>query len=155
MFNFNLKLIKKRSAQILPIMAIGIAVFMGFAAISVDYGVLAWQKRELQNAADSGALAAVWQLPGGADLEYGTFIPEIQTETGTFINSIDSVAKKYSNEVVEESFFDAIKSTDRTRVKVIVKKGLPSTFVIGETYIQDEWGTYTVDKTKNLIIFDK
>lgn len=40
-------------------------------------------------------------------------------------------------------------------VKVIVKKGLPTPFVIGDQYIINQWGTYKVDKEKNKIIFDK
>ena len=38
-------------------------------------------------------------------------------------------------------------------VKVTVKKGLPAAFVIGENFIQDSWGSYTVDTSRNMIIF--
>ncbi len=40
-------------------------------------------------------------------------------------------------------------------VPVIIKKGLSSTFVIGENYIKDEWGQYRIDTSRNLLIFDK
>lgn len=40
-------------------------------------------------------------------------------------------------------------------VKVIVKKGLPSAFVIGDKFISEEWGDYVVDKDKKMIIFNK
>lgn len=71
----------------------------------------------------------------------------------------DKAIKQEDGSIIENSvlYLKEIRIGDdyAENVKVIVKKGLPSTFVIGETYIQDEWGTYTVDKTKNLIIFDK
>lgn len=40
-------------------------------------------------------------------------------------------------------------------VRVVIKKGLPSSFVIGEEFIKEEWGNYRVDAEKKLIIFDK
>jgi hypothetical protein len=40
-------------------------------------------------------------------------------------------------------------------VKVVVKKGLPTPFVIGDQYITNQWGKYRVDKEKNKIIFEK
>ena len=40
-------------------------------------------------------------------------------------------------------------------VKVIVKKGLPADFVIGDAYITDAWGKYTIDKEKSMIVYDK
>lgn len=95
------KLLHHRNGQILPILAIGTAVFLGFAAISVDYGYLAWQKRELQNAADSGALAAAWELPNG---------------------NIISKAESYSNAVVDGSFKSAVPSTYGRMVTVTVEK---------------------------------
>lgn len=40
-------------------------------------------------------------------------------------------------------------------VKVIVKKGLSSSFVIGGDFITDEFGAYVVDKEKQMLIFNK
>jgi peptidoglycan-associated lipoprotein len=40
-------------------------------------------------------------------------------------------------------------------VKVIVKKGLPATFVIGTEFISEEWGKYTIDKESREILFEK
>lgn len=40
-------------------------------------------------------------------------------------------------------------------VKVIVKKGLPTAFVIGDAFIENEWGAFTIDKTQNLLKFNK
>jgi hypothetical protein len=40
-------------------------------------------------------------------------------------------------------------------VKVIVKKGLPAAFVIGDHYISDEWGEFTLNKDKKQLIFKR
>ena len=40
-------------------------------------------------------------------------------------------------------------------VKVIVKKGLAAPFVIGDGFIKDSWGDFTIDKEKNLLKYNK
>jgi outer membrane protein OmpA-like peptidoglycan-associated protein len=40
-------------------------------------------------------------------------------------------------------------------VRVVVKKGLTSSFVIGGTFISDEFGNYSIDSERKLIIFNK
>ncbi|MBQ7489026.1 MAG: OmpA family protein [Bacteroidales bacterium] len=40
-------------------------------------------------------------------------------------------------------------------VKVIVKKGINTNFVIGGDYITDEFGSYKIDKERQMLIFDK
>jgi len=40
-------------------------------------------------------------------------------------------------------------------VSVIIKKNLKYNFVIGENYIKDEWGDYTIDTAKKQLIFKK
>lgn len=40
-------------------------------------------------------------------------------------------------------------------VKVTVKKGLAAPFVIGSGFIEENWGSYTIDKEKNLLKFNK
>lgn len=40
-------------------------------------------------------------------------------------------------------------------VKVIVKKKLPAAFVIGSSYIESEWGAYTIDKEKSMLKFNR
>jgi peptidoglycan-associated lipoprotein len=40
-------------------------------------------------------------------------------------------------------------------VKVIVKKGLSATFVIGTEFIVEEWGNYTIDHEKKEIVFER
>ena len=39
--------------------------------------------------------------------------------------------------------------------KVTVKKGLAAPFVIGSGFIEDNWGSYTIDKERNLLKFNK
>lgn len=58
---------KNNKGQVLVIVAVGMAVFLGFAAISVEYGYVAVQKRTIQNAADAAALA-------GAQVLYNTSV---------------------------------------------------------------------------------
>ncbi len=38
-------------------------------------------------------------------------------------------------------------------VKVTVKKNLPAAFVIGDGFIQGEWGNFTIDKSRSLLIY--
>lgn len=40
-------------------------------------------------------------------------------------------------------------------VKVTVKKGLPAPFVIGDGFIRESWGDYTIDKGSNLLKYNK
>jgi len=40
-------------------------------------------------------------------------------------------------------------------VRVIVKKGLSANFIIGGDYITDEFGSYKVDKDRQMLIFEK
>ncbi len=51
--------------QALVIAAISMIVLLGFTAMVTDVGYLHLQKRNLQNAADSAALASAWELPNG------------------------------------------------------------------------------------------
>ena len=45
------------------IVAFGLVAFLGLAALVVDLGLVYHTKRELQTAADAGALAGAWELP--------------------------------------------------------------------------------------------
>lgn len=40
-------------------------------------------------------------------------------------------------------------------VRVVVKKNLPAAFVIGDRFIENEWGEFTIDKVQNLLKFTK
>lgn len=56
------KLLKEDHGQALVLVALIFSVLLGFGALVIDYGYLSLQKRELQNAADAAALAAVYEL---------------------------------------------------------------------------------------------
>lgn len=55
--------------QAAVLVALSLTALLGFAAISVDYGFLANERRSLQNAADAAALAAAWELPNKNNVE--------------------------------------------------------------------------------------
>ena len=38
-------------------------------------------------------------------------------------------------------------------VKVIVKKNMPAAIMVGDQYIKEEWGDFTVDKSRNVILY--
>jgi len=57
------RLLKDQSAQMLPIMALMVVVFMGIAALSVSVGSTYVQQHELQSSANAAALAGAQQLP--------------------------------------------------------------------------------------------
>jgi len=40
-------------------------------------------------------------------------------------------------------------------VKVIIKKGLKATFVVGPDFISEEWGKYTIDQEGKEIVFER
>lgn len=69
MFKTLKRLFKNEEGQALVLLALGLVVLLGFTAIAVDYGYLAWQRRNLQNAADSAALAAARELPNESQVE--------------------------------------------------------------------------------------
>lgn len=50
-------------AQIMPMAALGMVAMIGAVAIVIDWGMFYVIQRELQNAADAAAVAAVWYSP--------------------------------------------------------------------------------------------
>ena len=71
----------------------------------------------------------------------------------------DRAIKQEDGSIIENSVFylkDIRVGDDyEENVKVVVKKGLPTPFVIGDQYITTQWGAYKVDKEKNKIIYQK
>ncbi len=53
---------KSESGAVLPLVAISLAVMMGFAGMTVDVGYLEYQQRQQQSAADAAAIAGAQQL---------------------------------------------------------------------------------------------
>ena len=55
----------RERGQAVVIIAVFMLALLGMAALVIDYGNVALQRRELQNAVDASALAGASQLPGG------------------------------------------------------------------------------------------
>ncbi len=55
--------VREEGGQALAIAALGMVVVGGFAALSLDVGVFMHERRDIQNAADAGALAGAVELP--------------------------------------------------------------------------------------------
>jgi len=53
----------REEGQVVVIVALALAVLVGFAALAIDVGQFMWEKRALQNAADAAALAGAMELP--------------------------------------------------------------------------------------------
>ncbi|HEY1883595.1 MAG TPA: pilus assembly protein TadG-related protein [Candidatus Cybelea sp.] len=53
---------KSESGAVLPLVAISLAVMMGFAGMTVDVGYLEYQQRQQQSAADAAAIGGAQQL---------------------------------------------------------------------------------------------
>ena len=106
-------LIINDKGQALIIVILAITILLGAAALTLDYGYFAFQKRNLQNAADAAALAAAWELPDGGDIPLGDEVPDDGI-------SLDSISKRYSNLHVDNSFIDATKSVSKKEVQVDV-----------------------------------
>jgi len=54
---------RNESGAVLVLTAASLVVFLGIMALTVDIGALALERNRLQNACDSAALAAAWELP--------------------------------------------------------------------------------------------
>lgn len=54
---------RRESGQMLVLFVLALGVLMGFVAMTVDVGMILYERRSAQNAADAAALAAVAELP--------------------------------------------------------------------------------------------
>ncbi len=54
---------RQEEGQVMVILALALAILLGFAALAIDIGMFMWEKRALQNAADAAALAGALELP--------------------------------------------------------------------------------------------
>lgn len=61
--NKLLKIIRNENGQVIVLAALLMVVLMGFAALAIDVGMVAFTKGKLQNAADAAALAGAHELP--------------------------------------------------------------------------------------------
>src|ERR1700688_3766594 len=122
-------MIKRRNeaGQTLPIVALGMLTFLAAAGLAIDMGYLRYEKRVMQSAADSAALAAA------TDLNLGN--------SGAGVASGDALAVSASN-----GFQDGVNNTTVTvsfpgvnpgqAVQVTIQKIIPSFFMVA-------WGINT------------
>lgn len=75
------KFVRKEDGQTLILIALMMVVLLGFAALVIDVGRLYVAKREMQNAADAGALAGAQDLPD-ADAAKGTAVDYAKDKNG-------------------------------------------------------------------------
>lgn len=59
--------LKSEKGAVLVIVALTLAVLLGFAALVMDAGLLYWEKKKLQNAMDAAVLAGAQELPKQPD----------------------------------------------------------------------------------------
>ena len=59
-----IKYLKKEDGSVAIIVALAFVALTAFSAIVIDYGIIAGEKRSLQNALDAASLAAAQKLPG-------------------------------------------------------------------------------------------
>ncbi len=114
------RLMGEENGQTLVLFAILLTVLLGITAFTVDFGYLFYQKRHLQNTADSSALAASWVLPNG---------------------NVQSVAEEYANshQVYNDAEGTSVEATviDSRNVKVVVKKEYPR--LLGKVFGNDHY----------------
>ncbi|MBI3920403.1 MAG: Tad domain-containing protein [Armatimonadetes bacterium] len=66
MKRLQIKAVRSQKGQTLPMVAFGLIVILSFAGLAIDGGNVYMQRRRMQNAADSGALAGARELALGA-----------------------------------------------------------------------------------------
>lgn len=108
----NIKKLKTdQSGQSLVLVALSLMVLLGVASIAVDYGYLAWQKRQIQNAADAAALA------GAQSLKSESIANEMAIEY-SFENGF----------VIDESNVETPYEGDSYKIKVTISETFPTFF---------------------------
>jgi len=121
-----MKIVKNEDGQVLVLTAILLAVLLGFAALTIDIGMVYITKTKLQNAADAAALAGAQDLPNSS------------IDTLTANDTAESTARNYA----EQNGVPALETKptpsyngDPTKIEVICTKTVSYTFarVLGFT----------------------
>src|SRR5579875_2447551 len=108
------------SGQVIVLTVLLMAVLLGFVAFAVDVGMLLYSKRQLQTAADSGAIA------GSAEYNYG----DIQTAVDA-----DAAQNGYTNGssgttvTVNPPPLSGYHTNNYGAVEVIVQRAQPTLFM--------------------------
>jgi Putative Flp pilus-assembly TadE/G-like len=84
--------------QVLPLVAICLAVLMGFAAMAIDVGFLEYRQRQQQNAADAAAVGGAQQLVySGCVSGAGDAAAQSDSSTNGFTNGTNGVVVTVNN----------------------------------------------------------
>lgn len=126
-----LKYIKKESGQSMVLVAIMLAVLLGFGALAVDVGAMTYQRSSMQNAADAAALAGATKVPT-LDLTKPEDVNALRTYAigyaesnfkhsgATYTITPNAVNQTFTIEIsqVVPKFLSGIISTDETNMTV-------------------------------------
>ena len=63
------KLYRNETGQTIVLVALMMVMLIGFGALTIDVGAMTFQKSNLQNAADSAALAGVQNMTSVSDVK--------------------------------------------------------------------------------------
>lgn len=86
---------KEESGVAVIFLAISMVVLMGFTALAVDFGLVYYQRSQLQTALDSAALAAAQKLPDSAAARQTAI--EYAKKNGVKVNSDDEIIVEFLN----------------------------------------------------------
>lgn len=112
------KLHNSEKGQALILVALILTVLLGFAAISIDYGMLSLEKRNLQNMADAAALSGAMVVNDTLD---------ITTETAVNYAKLNGL-KSDTNKVKKNGDLIEVDIIAPDKVKVVVSREVKNSF---------------------------
>src|SRR5579863_9445275 len=112
---------KREAGQMLPLVAIGMLTFLAAAGLAIDMGYLRYEKRLMQSAADSAALAAATDANLGAAGAQAMTDALAVTEANGFQDGSNGVTVTVNNP-------DAGVNPPNA-VQVIIQRNVPSFFM--------------------------
>jgi Flp pilus assembly protein TadG len=98
--SFLMKHRTRERGQVLPLVAISIAVLLGFAGMAIDVGYLEYQQRQQQNATDAAAIGGAQQLiyAGCSNSQtVATTAADNDAATNGYTNGTNDVVVKVNN----------------------------------------------------------
>jgi hypothetical protein len=106
--------------QALPIVALGTVLLFASAGVAMDMGYMRYERRAMQNAADSAAVAAT------AELNYGDYVTAGQTDAAAngFTNGVNGVSVTVNTPPTLGQF-----AGQSNFVEVIVAQSVPTFFM--------------------------
>ena len=108
--------------QMLPLIAILLAVLMGFAALSVDVGYLRYQQQRQQSATDSAAIA------GAAELTYSTAAADVASAAEADATTNGFTGSSTTTVTVSNPPATGAHTSNTSAVQVVISTTQPSDF---------------------------